>query len=79
MNLFGRILLGGLLGTGVMLPYMASSNGWGVKTERDPLVMKNSVQYCPSGRRDFSGRCRRSHRSYFYGRSMRGGGPGRGK
>ena len=68
-----------MLGGGVGMPILASVQGWGLASERNAQIIQQSEQYCPPGQRNTLAGCRNSHRSYYFGRSHIGGGPGYGK
>jgi hypothetical protein len=55
-------------------PLYSAYRGWGLGSERDAHVVRDSSQYCPPGSQDMYGKCTRTHRSYFRGRSGMGGG-----
>ena len=78
MTLFGKIF-GILTAFGLLvMPYLATERGWGVGTERNLRIIDDAD--CVDGSpRTADGRCQRSHRSYFRGRSFGGGGYGYGK
>ena len=78
MNTFSKVFISCVLGSAIVLPYLASTRGWGLGTERKASVIASASKHCPDYQRDQYGRCRKSHRSYFR-RSHRGGGFGRGK
>lgn len=79
MSPFTRFFGGAMLASSVAFPYLASTGGWGVGSERNASVISQMrAKKCPAHLRRIDGTCRRSHRGY-YGRSYFGGGPSRGK
>lgn len=78
MSSFGRIMAVVLLASLVVLPYLAGARGWGLGSEKNPKVAAGTTterDACPSALRDpISGRCRRTHRSHYSGRTIMGGG-----
>ncbi len=80
MPVYSKIMGGLLLSSALVLPYLASSNGWGIGTETNPEVVKSTANNCPPHQRLASGKCRYGYRSYYGGgRRMYGGGPRHGK
>ena len=79
MKLFTRVLVVGLLGFLVGVPVFGANRGWGLGTERNANIIANSGEFCPAALRLPDGRCRRTHRSYYFGRDVMGGGPHGGK
>ena len=79
MSKFSRIIGTSLLASSVGLPYLATERGLGMGSERNPSIIKEMRKSCPQHMRRADGSCRRSHRSYYYGRSFYGGGPRGGK
>lgn len=80
MGLFTKILIVVLGAALLFIPLLAARSGWGLGTEKDSTVIQSvDRNSCPDFQRDAFGKCRRSHRSYFGGRSYVGGGPGFGK
>ncbi len=74
MSWFSRILAFILLAALLLLPLAAAFKGWGLPGERSARIVRESGEYCSAYSRDAYGNCRRSHRSYFHGRSHMGGG-----
>ena len=79
MNSFSKFVAGSLLGSFLFFPYLASSWGWGMASERNPEVMKVMQRDCPPHMRTAQGRCLRNHRSSYYNRGLRSGGMRGGK
>lgn len=79
MGLFTKILALMTIAALLVLPYAASSSGWGIGSEKNPIILKGAAETCPDYQRTSNGTCRRRIRSYYYGRSHVGGGPRAGK
>jgi hypothetical protein len=82
MQFFTRIMVVAVGLALLCFPIAAARYGWGFGTERNAQVVKVTgleAGGCPNYQKDMFGRCKRSYRSYFGGRSAMGGGPGFGK
>lgn len=79
MKTLTKIIVTVLLGFAVAVPVMGASSGWGLGTQTDSKIVADSGDYCPAAMRMADGRCQRTHRSYYFGRSTLGGGPHSGK
>jgi|GEM_PF-1916801 len=79
MSQFSKIMLLLMLGFMVGLPFIASSRGWGLGSETNTKISSQADSYCPPAQTRPDGTCQRSHRSYYFGRSVLGGGPRSGK
>ena len=80
MGLFSKILIVIVGASLLFVPLLAARSGWGLGSEHDAQVTQRAKKNsCPDFQKDAFGKCRRSHRSYFGGRSYTGGGPGYGK
>ncbi|MCB0323162.1 MAG: hypothetical protein KDD69_06290 [Bdellovibrionales bacterium] len=77
MTPFSKFLIATLAGSALLLPYFASSRGWGVGSERNAGIAALAAQDCL--RKDAAGRCIAGHRSYFRRRNYIGGGMRSGK
>jgi hypothetical protein len=73
MSYFSRILGMIVLGSVFALPYMATTKGWGIQSERNAKLIADTANNCPSNQKDPLGKCRRSLRSNSGLRSSRGG------
>lgn len=74
-----QMLIAGLLVTLIGVPILGARSGWGLGTQTDRKIVAESEPFCPSGMRAPDGSCRRTVRSYYFGRSFVGGGPRAGK
>ena len=63
-----------LIGSMLVLPYLASTKGWGIGTEQNQKIIKQTEEYCPDYAKNQNGNCQKNHRSYYHGRSAIGGG-----
>ena len=79
MNGLSKVLIITMMGGLVTLPLMASRAGYHLPSENDANIIAQGEGYCPPALRQANGTCRRSHRSYLFGRSHYGGGPRAGK
>ena len=79
MKFMTKVIATSALGFAVAVPVLGASSGWGLGTQANSKVMSNANEYCPSSLRLADGRCQRTHRSYYFGRSTLGGGPHSGK
>lgn len=77
MNGIYKLIAAGFLGSLFILPYMAGTRGYGLGTERNAEIVKQSLSDCPPEARDpATGRCKRSIRGV---RNRTGRGYGFGK
>lgn len=79
MKPFTRLLIAAALFVLVGIPVAGASRGWGLGSEVNARVIGESGTFCPTAMRLPDGRCQRTHRSYYFGRSRMGGGPNSGK
>lgn len=79
MSLIARVLIALVLALMVGLPVVGARSGWGLGSQTDASIVAESDEFCPSGQRRPDGTCRRSVRSYYFGRGFVGGGPRSGK
>jgi hypothetical protein len=66
----------------ILFPFYATLSGLGISSERDNKIINSvnsEVTTCPVYQQDIYGKCRKTYRSYFGGRSIGGGGPNFGK
>lgn len=79
MKPFTRLMIAAVLAVLVGIPMAGASRGWGLGSETNTRVIAEAGAFCPSAMRLPDGRCQRTHRSYYFGRSRVGGGPNSGK
>ncbi|MEM6766591.1 MAG: hypothetical protein AAF824_24420 [Bacteroidota bacterium] len=73
---FRTVVIMIFLGGGILM-YVASAQGWGVKGLDDPTTRQEIQQNCPDDYRNSQGDClKRTFRSYYLARGIRGGGFG---
>lgn len=75
---FRTVVIMIFLGGGILM-YVASAQGWGIKGLDDPVTRKEIQENCPDAYKNSQGDClRRTFRSYYLVRGIRGGGFGGG-
>lgn len=79
MSTLTRIIVITLLGFAIVVPVVGASSGWGLGTQSNSKIISQADSYCPNALKMADGRCQRTHRSYYFGRSTLGGGPHGGK
>ena len=79
MSTLTKVIVIALLGFAVVVPVVGASSGWGLGTQANSKIISQADSYCPKSLQMADGRCQRTHRSYYFGRSTLGGGPHGGK
>ncbi|MEM9301123.1 MAG: hypothetical protein AAGE01_03375 [Pseudomonadota bacterium] len=74
-----QILIALVLIVLIAVPVLGARSGWGLGTQADQKIIADSDSFCPTTMRAPDGTCRRTVRSYYFGRSFIGGGPRTGK
>lgn len=70
MGDYVKVLIGGLVAVFTIFVVVASWQGIGLHSFRDPIVLEDSQKYCPNGRIDAFGNCYRGRIRSYYGRSF---------